>query len=342
MMPVLYTSSWYAQLHPRFTPVRLDSAHMQAFELVVPNGVVAGQTIQAVTPNGPVQVAVPAGLAAGDRFQVQLPPSDEAAKAAASALSQLGNLGRSVTFGLSSSSISGADGLIDQSVAGEMPVTSGEPGVAAGPDVMKLRFQSSKRGRHLHAELATPDGTRIAVLDMGEVPKSTPGALFGSAIGGYSTAFQPPPPVQLSVLGQAYGTYTCTSLMNCGVQAGARWQRRDGTGGAMIAEPERVGCCTTAPQSISRKKSALGKKEVPFTATFDVEKGHPAETTMVHAVTDSSAGKVPQFIATNVRQVVVELDKITDPHKKLDCILIGATLAALNVTTGIPSSGGGG
>ena len=74
----------------------------------------------------------------------------------------------------------------------------------------------------------------------------------------YSGAFSPPPPVQVSVLGQIYGKHTATGILNCALQAGARWQRADGTGGATIPKPEsgQTCCFCCHDQAVTRARSA--------------------------------------------------------------------------------------
>ena len=118
-----------------------------------------------------------------------------------------------------------------------MPVVDGK-----GQEVLKLAFESSRRGQHLQASLALPNGDKIADLEMGTPPAlSGVRGVFSSVAASYTIS--PPPPVQLRVLGQAYGSYTVTSYMSCGFQGGGRWSRADGSGGAVIPEPAANTCC---------------------------------------------------------------------------------------------------
>ncbi len=245
-------------------------------------------------------------------------------------LSKLGDLSSTLTFEVLGSSISEAGGLVNQTISGDMPILS------AGREVLRLAFESKSRGRHLRASLALPSGETIAELHQGTPPQGGVAGTFASIGASYSHG--PPPPVQLTLLGQAYGTYTVNGYMNLLIQSDARWHRADGTGGAAVSveSPQNM-CCFCIPnaadQAFSRKKSPLGQQEVLMTAQFDDSKP-PA---CIHLISDRREGRMPKHLATRYRRVVCELDGSGAARTKLDIILMGASLAALNATTQMPS-----
>lgn len=256
---------------------------------------------------------------------------------AESALAKLGDLSSTLTFDLVGSRMSRGGELINQTVSGDMPVMNAE-----GREVLRLAFQSSNRGKHLHASLKLPSGEAIADLHMGTPPQGGAVGMFNSIGASYSLA--PPPPIQLSVLGQAYATYTCSQYMNMLIQSDARWNRADGTGGAAVSveSPQNM-CCFCIPnaadQTFSRKKSPLGKREVMMNVHFDGATS--TEGTSVHLISDSKEGRMKSPHSSQYRRVMCELDGSSgEARKRLDLLLISASLAAVNVTQ--PEVGGGG
>ena len=135
------------------------------------------------------------------------------------------------------------------------------------------------------------------------------------------------------------------SYMNLLLQSDARYSRADGTGGATIGveSPEHT-CCFCVPnaadQTFTRKESVLGKKQVLLSARFDpaADSSAPTSSTSIHLISDRAEGRMPKQIATVYRRVACELEGgVDDARKRLDVVLMGAALAALNATTKMPS-----
>jgi len=255
-------------------------------------------------------------------------------KVAKIAIPKLDHLSTTIIFELRNTTVYDSR---KHSIRGKIPVVDG-----AGTEVLTLNFESLIRGKHFSATLKLPSNKILMNVNMGTEPDDMGAAeaLFSAMSSSYSMS--PPPPVQLRVLGQMYGTYTVTGYMNCGYQAGARWILHDNTGEVLIPEPPHGTCCFCIPsgnQGVLAKDSILGKKEVPMTVRMGTP---PVKTAMIHLVTDPKEGDMERGVATNVRQVVCELDENLPKLRKLDVICMAASLALLNVTTRLPSTGGGG
>jgi len=242
---------------------------------------------------------------------------------------KLAHLGTSIIFDLRNTRVNNSK---DHSIRGKVPVVDG-----VGTEVMTLTFNSTFRTAHFSASLNLPNGNTLIDLNMGtETTVSSDAAQVLFSVMGISKTLKPPPPVQLHVLGQPYGWYTVTGCMNHESQAGARWILEDNTGEVLIDQPLNKKYCFCIPsgeQGVSRRNSTLGKKEVPM----PVRMGTPAvKTATIHLVTDPKEGDKQRGVATNIRQVVCELDENLPKLRTLDVICMAASLAVLNVTTRFP------
>lgn len=267
--------------------------------------------------------------------ELAVPAGGGAATTADSALQKLGELS-GFTYEIRHCRLSSAGGLVNQTIAGDMPVVS-----ADGKEILKLAFESSNRGQQFRASLTLPNGETIAELDMGAAPKQSAGGMFSSVAASYSLG--PPPAVQLRVLGQAYGSFTMMKhiLMCMAGQDIARWALADGSGRGMVSlEHPHMTCCFCIPDAdpnFPRKRGAFGKKEM----RMSVDLGSPAAAATLHLITDRTEGKQHEELSTSILRVLCQLDGVGEARKKLDLLLIGASVAALHVTHNKGGGGGG-
>lgn len=152
-----------------------------------------------------------------------------------------------------------------------------------GEQVLRLCFQSANRGKQLHATLVAPDGSGIATIDMSEGSKSLRSSV-GEGIKALAQGRNlgdedaPYPSILVSAVGQEFGSFVGgTRQSGSGAADSGKWSRKDGTGGAVLLEPELDPVCSCfgggcavyrSPPEVSREESVLGKKEIPMVVAF--------------------------------------------------------------------------
>jgi len=297
---------------------------MQTLEVSVPPNVAAGQTLSISAPTGQLlQVVVPSGLAAGDKFLVSLPVAVPSAvpvampvampvgSQQACLLAKLGAIGH-FSFELHSTRVS-STGLT--SIEGSMPVTSG------GHRVATLVFQSGQTGQHLAASLVLPSGEVMATFERGTAPKTTAGGVLKTLAADFRTG--PAPPVAVSLRGQPYGFFKTRGT--------ERWMGAilQGTDFGYVGSSKLIASTPPQPRGglgwkldnvggykfTSRKKSSLGKKEAPLPVFF----GGAADG-VIHVVPE---GMNSYFAAREV---------LCEPGNKQDVLLMSAAMALVVAT----------
>ena len=314
-------------------------------QVTVPPNVVAGQVIAVNTPAGQLlQVIVPSNLKAGDTFLVSVGADTAGAAQGSSAqagattagaaqaslvLSKLGPLGGRICFGLHTAQVS-KSGLT--SIQGSMPLMSD------GRNVATLMFESAQKGRHLSASLVLPSGEMIATFERGSRPKTAAGGIFNSLQHDFSSAAEPP--VAIALQGQVYGFFNAlgvggTKGVMGGILNGTEFRHVESSKPvASTAELETSPCgflCSPGGYKFTApKRSSLGKKEAPLPVFFS--SGGAATATascVIHLVLPRTRFYFPVY------EVLCELgDGVGNvPHReKLDVILMGAAMAAINAT----------
>lgn len=263
-----------------------------------------------------VEVTVPVAVSAG------------AGGAASEALGKL-SIGNSVCFEIHSAHLSHVGGILDQTIQGSMAVMS------EGRKVATMAFSSAQRGRHLSASLALPSGVVIATFEQGQPPKKDgAGGLFNAIRSDYS--FSAAPPVAIGLLGQPHGSFKALGIgvpYNA-LAEGSEFHHVSGAMAAKTRQGELGTCCFCLPNGYkitSRKKSLLGKKEVPLPVligdgTAEKEKG------VVHLVLEGP--KLPRELRSTMaaHEVICEFGGGCGEREQLDILLMGAAMAAINVT----------
>ena len=119
-----------------------------------------------------------------------------------------------------------------------------------GAQVLRLCFQSANRGKQLHATLVAPDGSGIATIDMSEGSKSLRSSV-GEGIKALAQGRNvgdedaPYPSILVSAVGQEFGSFVGgTRQSGSGAADSGKWSRKDGTGGAVLLEPELDPVCS--------------------------------------------------------------------------------------------------
>jgi hypothetical protein len=217
-----------------------------------------------------------------------------------------------------------------------MPVTSD------GHKVATLIFESAQKGLHLSASLMLPSGEVIATFQRGTAPRTVAWGVLNS-LGQDLSSAAAAPPVVIALVGQPYGFFKPLGAAGTkgamgGILDGTEFRHVDSSRAVASTAELEVSlylCCIPGGYKFTpAKKSSLGVKEAPLPVHF----GSGCSTTapadgIIHLILPRTRFFFPVY------EVLCEVQCLGS-QDKLDILLMGAAMAAINATAKQQSPGG--